>query len=68
MAFLTLSASSFDINRPAFTTGASLGSSVVMAVLVDFVDAVVEIVVARAVGRLSAVRNSDLALCLSCDL
>jgi len=61
MACLTLSASSFDINRPALAVGtASLGSSVVTAVF-ECVDTVVDIVVARAVGRSSAVRKSDLA-------
>jgi len=61
MACLTFSASSFDISRPAFAEGtASLGSSVVTAAF-EWVDTVVDIVVARAVGRPSAVRNSDLA-------
>lgn len=58
---LTLSASSFDINRPAFMVGAaSLGSSVVTAAFVECTDTVVDMVVARAVGRPSAVKNNDL--------
>jgi hypothetical protein len=66
IACLTFSASSFDISRPALVGGAAnLGSSVVTAVL-DCVDTVVDIVVARAVGRSSAVRNSDLAARRSC--
>jgi hypothetical protein len=61
IACLTFSASSFDMSRPALAVGAaSLGSSVVTAVF-ECVDTVVEIVTARAVGRSSAVRNSDLA-------
>jgi len=61
IACLTLSASSFDISRPALVVDrAILGSSVVTAVL-ECVDTVVDIVVARAVGRSSAVRKSDLA-------
>jgi hypothetical protein len=59
MACFTFSASSFDISRPAFAKGtASLGSSVVTAVF-DCVDTVVDIVAARALGRLSPVRNRD---------
>lgn len=61
MACLTLSASSFDINRPALTVDAAgRGSSVVTATL-DCVDTVVDIVDAKAVGRPSAVRNNDFA-------
>lgn len=63
IAALTFSWSSLDIRRPAFPAkGAGLGSSVVSATLVDCVDTVVDIVVASAVGRFSAVRNSDLAV------
>ena len=59
MACFTFSASSFDISRPAFAEGtASLGSSVVTVVF-ECVDTVVDIVVANAVGRPSAVRNRD---------
>jgi hypothetical protein len=62
MACLTLSASSFDINRPALTVDAAgRGSSVVTAALEDCVDTVADIVVAKAVGRPSAVRNNDFA-------
>lgn len=66
IACLTLSASSFDINRPAFpASGTGLGSSIVMATLVPCFETVVDIVVASAVGRPSAVRNSDLPVCRS---
>jgi len=62
IAALTFSTSSFDIKRPAFTVDAAgLGSSIVV-VLVDCFETVVDSVVANAVGRLSAVRNSDLAV------
>jgi len=62
IACLTFSASSFDISRPALTVDAAgRGSSVVTAALEECVETVVDIVVARAVGRHSAVRNNDLA-------
>jgi hypothetical protein len=63
MAFLTLSASSFDINRPALPAGAAgLGSSVVTVDFDVFVDTVEAIVVANAVGSFSAVRNIAFAV------
>jgi len=66
MAALTFSASSFDIKRPAFPiSGAAFGSSLVIAALEDCVDTVVDNVVARAVGRFSAVRNRAFAACRS---
>lgn len=62
MACLTFSWSSCDIKRPAFiVVGASFGSSNVRTVLVECLETVSDIVVASAVGRPSAVRNSDLA-------
>jgi len=63
MACLTFSASSFDINRPALpdTAGAGRGSSVITG-LDKCVDTVVDIVVARAVNKPSAVRNNALAV------
>lgn len=62
MAALTFSASSFDINRPAFIVGAAgRGSSVVTAALEDCLETVVDIVVASAVGSFSAVINRDFA-------
>ena len=67
MACLTFSASSFDISRPALTVyAAGRGSSVVTTALDECVETVVDIVVARAVGRPSAVRNNDLAAWRSC--
>ena len=66
IACLTLSASSFDINRPALpASGTGLGSSIVMATFVLCFETVEDIVVASAVGRPSAVRNSDLPVCRS---
>lgn len=66
IACLTLSASSFDINRPALpASGTGLGSSIVIATFVLCFETVVDIVVASAVGRPSAVRNSDLPVCRS---
>lgn len=58
IAALTRSASSFDINLPAFAIAAAgRGSSVVRAVFVVLVDTVVDKVSANAVSRLSGVRN-----------
>ena len=66
IACLTRSASSFDISRPAFpTSGCDLGSSIVIAIFVPCFETVVDIVVASAVGRPSAVRNSDRPACRS---
>lgn len=66
IAALTFSASSFDIKRPAFPmSGVIFGSSVVMTALDDCVDTVVDNVVARAVGRFSAVTNSAFPACRS---
>ena len=66
MAVLTLSASSLDMNRAAFNVDAApRGSSANRAAFVACVDTVVEIVVAKAVGSLSAVRKSDFPACLS---
>lgn len=63
MAALTFSWSSLDINRPALRLlAAALGSSIVSVVFVECVDTVVEMVVARAVGRPSAVTNN----CFAC--
>lgn len=60
MACLTLSASSFDMSRPALpATGSGLGSSTVIATFVLCFETVVDIVVVSAVGKPSAVRNSD---------
>lgn len=60
MACLTFSASSFDISRPAFPdSAAGLGSSMVTAAFAPCFDTVVDIVVARAFGKPSAVRNKD---------
>jgi len=62
IAALTLSASSLDMRRPALKDGAARrGSSVVTADFEDCVETVVDIVVARAVGKFSAVMNSDFA-------
>ncbi len=62
MAALTFSASSFDISRPALIVGAACrGSSIINAALVACVfETVVEMVVASAVGRFSAVTNNVL--------
>jgi len=66
IAALTFSASSFDIKRPALPiSGASFGSSVVTRPFDDCVDTVVDRVVARAVGRFSAVTKSAFAACRS---
>ena len=65
IASRTLSASSFDMSRPALPCVAGLGSSVVTGGFDECVETVCEIVVASCVGRLSAVRNRAFAACRS---
>lgn len=63
IASFTLSASSFDMSRPAFpdaTTGR--GSSVEIVCFVEFVETVVDIVVANEFMRPSGVKNNPLAV------
>lgn len=62
IAALTFSWSSLDINRPALPVmGAAFGSSIVSVAAVEEAEIVVDIVVARAVGRPSAVTNNAFA-------
>ena len=65
IASLTLSASSLDMSRPAFPCSAGFGSSLLTGGFDECVETVCEIVVASCVGRLSAVRKSAFAACLS---
>lgn len=66
IASLTFSASSFDMSRPAFPgPAAGFGSSVATGAFAACVETVLDRVSASCVGRLSAVKNSDFAACLS---
>lgn len=62
MAAFTLSASSFDISRPAFPGAtAGRGSSVDIVCLVDWVEAVVDSELASEFSSPSAVKNNPFA-------